>query len=65
MKRAKTLDRQYLEPYAGKWVAIIDEGVVAVGETPDEVLAKAEGIRPGMEPEVIKVPRKDEGQYVL
>lgn len=59
----KALDWRYLEPYAGKWVAIVEEKVIAWGETPMEVLTKIEGIT--AEPEIMKVPRKEEGPYIL
>ena len=61
----KALDRRYLEPYAGKWVAITQEKVIAWGETPMAVLAEAEKVAPGAEPEIMKVPRQEEGPYIL
>jgi len=44
-------------------VAIVEEKVIAWGETPMEVLTKIEGIT--AEPEIMKVPRKEEGPYIL
>lgn len=61
----KALDRRYLEPYAGKWVAIVDETVVAWAESAVEVLAQAKKDRPKADPEIMKVPRKDEGPLVV
>lgn len=58
--------------YAGKWVAIdpVQDKIVAVGDTLSEiesfVTRPASDNRPsGTVPAAFKVPRKDEGPYVL
>ena len=56
--------QEELEPYAGKWVAILDEAVVGVGTTAQEALEIAQR-KSTKTPFLIKVPRKDEGLYVL
>jgi hypothetical protein len=53
-----------LEPYAGKWVAILGEAIVGVGNTAQEALDNARQ-KSAETPFLIKVPRKDEGLYVL
>lgn len=53
-----------LEPYAGKWVAILGEVIVGVGNTAQEALEIARQ-KSAKTPFLIKVPRKDEGLYVL
>lgn len=58
--------------FAGKWVAIdpVRDKIIAVGETLkdiDSVITRpANDLRPsGTVPAAFKVPRKDEGPYVL
>jgi len=53
-----------LERYAGKWVAIVGEAVVGVGETAQEALEEARQ-KSAQTPLLLRVPRKDEGVYVL
>jgi hypothetical protein len=53
-----------LEPYAGKWVAILGEVIIGVGNTAQEALESARQ-KSAQTPFLIKVPRKDEGLYVL
>jgi len=56
--------QEELEPYAGKWVAILGDVIVGVGNTAQEALDNAR--QKSVEtPFLIKVPRKDEGLYVL
>lgn len=58
--------------YAGKWVVIdpVSDKVIAVGETLNDIdsliTRPANDKRPsGTVPAAFKVPRKDEGPYVL
>ena len=53
-----------LERYAGKWVALVGETIVGVGETASEALKEAQRKSPKT-PLLLKVPRRDEGVYVL
>jgi hypothetical protein len=53
-----------LESYAGKWVAIVEESILGVGDTAQEALEVARQ-KTDKTPFLIKVPRKDEGVYVL
>ena len=48
-----------LTEYAGKWVAIVGDEVVADGDNARLVLEQARKKRPGSEPALAKVP-KDE-----
>lgn len=54
-----------LEKYAGKWVAILDEKVIAAGDTVKEVMivVQKSGVRES--PLVTIVPTKDEEMYIL
>ncbi len=56
--------QEELELYAGKWVAILGNVIVGVGNTAQEALDNARQ-RSKETPFLIKVPRKDEGLYVL
>lgn len=56
--------QEELEPYAGKWVAILEDVIVGVGNTAQEALDNARQ-KSAETPFLIKVPRKDEGLYVL
>ena len=51
--------------YSGKWVAFVDEKVVAFGDTLEEVANKIEKMKPKKRAVYFLVPRKDEGPYVL
>lgn len=54
--------------FAGKWVAILGDRVIAVGETLKEISPLVSG-KTGEEHKIkaysFKVPRQDEGPYVL
>ncbi len=50
-----------IEKYAGKWVGIVDNKIICVGNSAKEVLEKAK-IK---QPLIFKVPRKDEEMYIL
>ena len=45
-----------LAQYAGKWVALLDEQVLASGDTATQVLAVAARKAPGRTPALAKVP---------
>jgi hypothetical protein len=46
--------------YAGKYVAVVNETVVAVGESSTEVQDKAQKIEPHKIPSVLRIPREEE-----
>jgi len=46
--------------YAGKYVAVVNETLVAVGESRREVEEKAREIEPQKIPSVLKVPREED-----
>ncbi|MBF8254809.1 MAG: hypothetical protein HW373_1504 [Deltaproteobacteria bacterium] len=46
--------------YAGKYVAVVNETLVAVGDTGIEVETKAREIEPNKMPSVLRVPREEE-----
>jgi hypothetical protein len=46
-----------LTEYAGKWVAIVEDEVIASGDNARLVLEQARKKRPGEEPALAKVPK--------
>jgi len=54
-----------LDKYAGKWVAFVDEKIVAFGNTLEEVANKIEKMKLKKRAVYFLVPRKDEDPYVL
>lgn len=63
--RERSHIQQNLALYAGKWVALSRNRVVAVGTSLPEVMRKLPARRPRSQPSVFLVPRRDEGPYVL
>ena len=53
-----------VEQYAGKWIAVLKDRVIATGYSVVEVMEKVEQQTSEL-PLVVKVPRKGEGPYVL
>jgi len=53
-----------LNMYGGKWIALIDNRLIASGDSLSIVRAEAKKITK-KEPLVFKVPRKDEENYIL
>ena len=51
--------------YAGKYIAVADEKLVAVGESGVEVEAKAREIKPDKIPSVLRVPREEDMACLL
>jgi len=54
-----------LERYAGKWVAFINEKVVASAESLRDLMEKVKKMGLEEKVSVFLVPRKDEGPYIL
>ena len=54
-----------LDKYSGKWVAFIDEKVIAWADTLEEVAKKIERLNLKERAVYFLVPRKDEGPYIL
>lgn len=46
--------------YAGKYVAVVNEALVAVGESRREVEDKAREVEPAKIPSVLRVPREED-----
>jgi len=46
--------------YAGKYVAVVNEALVAVGDSRKEVDAKARAIAPDKMPSVMRIPREED-----
>jgi len=51
--------------YAGKYIAVVNETLVAVGESGTEVEAKARKIEPHKMPSVLRVPREEDMSCLL
>lgn len=62
-KRVKTTDN--LERYAGKWVALSRNRIVAAGSSLSDVMHKLPRRTARVSPALFLVPRRDEGPYVL
>lgn len=51
--------------YAGKYIAVVDQKLVAVGESGIEVEAQARKIQPDKMPSVLRVPREEDMACLL
>ena len=51
--------------YAGKYIAVVDQKLVAVGESGIEVEAQARKIQPEKIPSVLRVPREEDMACLL
>ncbi|MEW5907627.1 MAG: DUF5678 domain-containing protein [Patescibacteria group bacterium] len=54
-----------LKRFSGKWVAFINDKVIAWADNLQDLERKIKKIRPKKEPVYFLVPRKDEGPYIL
>lgn len=54
-----------LSSYAGKWIAVLKNRVVASGETVKEVIEIYKTKKLKGKPLVTKIPRPDEDMYIL
>jgi hypothetical protein len=54
-----------IEKYAGKWIAVLSNKVIAVGDSAKRVMEEVKKKRIKKLPLVTKVPRKDEEMYIL
>jgi len=51
--------------FAGKYIAVVNEELVAVGESGSEVEARAREIEPSKVPSVMRVPREEDMACLL
>ena len=51
---------ELVNKYAGKYVAVVNEKLVAVGKSGKEVEDKAREVEPDKIPSVLRVPREEE-----
>ena len=56
---------EQIEGYAGKWIAILGDKILAIGESVESVMDKVAKLKLKELPLITKIPRKDEGTYVL
>ena len=54
-----------LEQFAGEWVALIENKVIAHSKTLDDLMKAVEKLPLKKKPSVLLVPRKEEGPYIL
>ncbi len=56
---------ELVDKYAGKYVAVVNEALVAVGDSGKEVEDKAREIEPRKIPSVLRIPREEEMACLL
>jgi hypothetical protein len=56
---------ELVDKYAGKYVAVVNEELVAVGDDGKEVEDKAREIEPHKIPSVLRIPREEEMACLL
>jgi hypothetical protein len=56
---------ELVDKYAGKYVAVVNESLVAVGDTGKEVEDRARLIEPRKIPSVLRIPREEEMACLL
>jgi hypothetical protein len=56
---------ELVNTYAGKYIAVVNETVVAVGHSGKEVEDKARAVAPEKMPSVLRVPREEDMACLL
>jgi hypothetical protein len=56
---------ELVNKYAGRYIAVVNQKLVAVGESGIEVEAKARDIQPNKIPSVLRVPREEDMACLL
>jgi hypothetical protein len=56
---------ELVDKYAGKYVAVVNEALVAVGNSRKEVEDKAREVEPRKMPSVLRIPREEEMACLL
>jgi len=56
---------ELVDKYAGKYVAVVNEKLVAVGDDGKEVEDKAREVEPRKMPSVLRIPREEEMACLL
>jgi hypothetical protein len=56
---------ELVDKYAGKYVAVVNEALVAVGDSGKEVEDEARKIEPHKIPSVLRIPREEEMACLL
>ncbi len=57
--------KKELEKFSGKWIAVLDDKILASGDSVTNVMRKTKQKNIKGLPLVTKVPRKDEEMYIL
>jgi len=56
---------EMVEKYAGKFIAVVNEQLVAVGDSRAEVEEKSRGVEPEKIPSILRVPREEDMACLL
>jgi hypothetical protein len=56
---------ELVDKYAGKYVAVVNEALVAVGSSRKEVEDRAREVEPRKMPSVLRIPREEEMACLL
>ena len=56
---------ELVEKYGGKYLAVVDEKIVAIGDSPKEVDKEARKQFPEVIPSVILIPKKEDFTCIL
>jgi len=57
---AQFLENEDFEKYQGKWVAILDKKIIAIGDTMSEAYEKSISVSSGRTPLFQRIPKKGE-----
>jgi len=58
-------DSEYLRKYAGKWVLVVNERVVAFGDSPQSLMSKVPKEATELNSFIMKVPTREESLLVI
>ncbi len=56
---------EFVTKYAGKYIAVVNQELVAIGDSGSEVEAKARKINPQEIPSILRVPREEDMACLL
>ena len=56
---------ELVDKYSGKFIAVVNESLIAVGDTGSEVEAKAREVEPNKIPSVLRIPREEDMACLL
>jgi uncharacterized protein YlzI (FlbEa/FlbD family) len=56
---------EMVEKYPGKFIAVVNGKLVAIGDSRAQVEEKARGVEPGKIPSVLRIPREEDMACLL